>query len=237
MEKKDRLFNKPIKKQFEFDEEVVSVFDDMINRSVPFYKEVAELISNFAVKNVEENSTIYDLGCSTGTLLIDIFAKSDKSLNLIGIDSSEAMIERAKRKSKAYGAKIEFLKADILDFDYNKADVFISNYTLQFIRPIKRDKLIKKIYNSLKEDGIFIFSEKVISEDKKLNKDLIDIYFDFKKKQGYSEFEIMQKREALENVLVPYTVKENEEMVKSAGFKHFEVIFRWANFATFIAKR
>ncbi len=237
MEQKDKIFSKPIKKQFEFDEEVVSVFDDMINRSVPFYKEVMDLVSSLAIKNTQENSTIYDLGCSTGTQLIDIFAKSDKKLNLIGIDSSVAMIKRAKSKAKAYGANIEFIKGDILDFEYQKADIFISNYTLQFIRPIKRAKLIKNIYDTLKEDGVFIFSEKVISEDKKLNKELIDIYFEFKKRQGYSEFEIVQKREALENVLVPYSINENEEMLKSAGFRHCEVIFRWANFATFFTKR
>ena len=234
---KDRVFSKPIKKQFEFDEEVASVFDDMIARSVPFYKEVMDLVVKLAVKNSEEGSIIYDLGCSTGSTLIEIFAKSDKKLKLIGIDNSEAMIQRAKRKAKAYSADIEFVVGDILECEYKKADIFISNYTFQFIRPLKRDKLVKKIYDSLKDDGILIFSEKVISEDKILNKQLIDIYFEFKRKQGYSEFEIMQKREALENVLVPYSVKENEEMIKSAGFRYFETIFRWANFATFFARK
>jgi len=234
---KDKVFAKPIKKQFEFDEEVASVFDDMIARSVPFYKEVLDLVSTLSVKNLDEEALVYDLGCSTGSTLIEIFAKSDKPIKLIGIDNSKPMIERAKRKAKAYGADIEFIEGDILDYKYKKADLFISNYTLQFIRPLKRDKLIKKIYDSLKYNGVFIFSEKVISEDKILNKQLIDIYFDFKKKQGYSEFEIMQKREALENVLVPYTVKENEEMIKNAGFKHFETVFRWANFATFFARK
>ncbi|WP_281950649.1 carboxy-S-adenosyl-L-methionine synthase CmoA [Nitrosophilus kaiyonis] len=234
---KDRVFSKPIKKQFEFDEEVASVFDDMIARSVPFYKEVLDLVSTLVVKNSKEGSIVYDLGCSTGSTLIEIFSKSDKELNLIGLDNSSHMIERAKKKAKAYGAKIDFIKNDILDFNYKKADCFISNYTFQFIRPLKRDKLVKKIYDSLNDGGILIFSEKVISEDKILNKQLIDIYFDFKKKQGYSEFEIMQKREALENVLVPYSVKENEEMIKNAGFKYFETVFRWANFATFFARK
>ncbi len=68
-----------------------------------------------------------------------------------------------------------------------------------------------------------------------LNKDLIECYYDFKKEQGYSEYEIMQKREALENVLVPYSEDENIKMVKNCGFSHSEVLFRWANFATFIA--
>jgi len=78
-------------------------------------------------------------------------------------------------------------------------------------------------------------SEKLITQNKRLNKIMIDIYYDFKKEMGYSEYEIAQKREALENVLIPYTMDENIEMLKKAGFRDIEVIFRWNNFATFIA--
>jgi tRNA (cmo5U34)-methyltransferase len=78
-------------------------------------------------------------------------------------------------------------------------------------------------------------SEKLITEHKKLNKIMIDIYYKYKKNKGYSEYEIAQKREALENVLIPYTMQENIEMLKNAGFNNIEVIFRWNNFATFIA--
>jgi len=113
----------------------------------------------------------------------------------------------------------------------------ISNYTLQFIRPLQREKLIKKIYDSLEDDGVFIFSEKVICHDKSLNKQLIDEYYNFKIQQGYSKFEISQKREALENVLIPYTEDENKKMLLEAGFNTCETLFKWVNFATFIAKK
>ena len=153
----------------------------------------------------------------------------------MGLDNSEAMLVQARRKCEAYGANIEVLYADILDYDYKEADVFISNYTLQFIRPLVREELVKKIASSLKKEGVFIFSEKVISHHAKLNKDLIERYYGFKKEQGYSEYEIVQKREALENVLVPYSEEENIKMALNSGFSHCEVVFRWANFATFIA--
>lgn len=230
----DKVFTKPIKKQFEFDEEVAAVFDDMLNRSVPFYEQSQEITRFFALKALEDDGVMYDLGCSTASLLISI-AKQNSTTKLIGLDNSEAMLEQAAKKAHAMGAEIELLNADILEYEYKKADVFVSNYTLQFIRPLVREELVKKISNSLNKDGIFIFSEKVISHHPKLNKDLIEHYYDFKKKQGYSEFEISQKREALENVLVPYSEEENIKMAKNAGFSHCEVVFRWANFATFIA--
>ena len=231
----DKVFTKPIKKQFEFDAEVAAVFDDMLERSVPFYKESQKITQFFTHKNLSEGGRVYDLGCSTASLLLSIHRGLKQEAKLIGLDNSEAMLEQAKRKCEAYGAKIEVVNADILEYDYEEADVFISNYTLQFIRPLVREELVKKIAQSLKKEGIFIFSEKVISHESKLNKDLIECYYDFKKTQGYSEYEIVQKREALENVLVPYSEEENIKMAKNAGFSHCEVIFRWANFATFIA--
>ncbi|MCW8954783.1 MAG: methyltransferase domain-containing protein, partial [Sulfurimonas sp.] len=189
----------------------------------------------FAMKHLEDGSIMYDLGSSTASLLINISKKLKCKATLVGLDNSEAMLEQARRKCHALGADVELENADILEYDYKKADVFVSNYTLQFIRPLVREELVKKIALSLNKDGIFIFSEKVISHHSKLNKDLIECYYDFKKEQGYSEFEISQKREALENVLVPYSEEENIAMAKNCGFSHCEVVFRWANFATFIA--
>jgi tRNA (cmo5U34)-methyltransferase len=231
----DKVFTKPIKKQFEFDEEVAAVFDDMLERSVPFYKESQKITKFFALKNLKEDGVLYDLGCSTASLLLNIHRELEVNAQLIGLDNSEAMLKRASRKIEAFGANVTVEFADILDYKYNQADVFVSNYTLQFIRPLVREKLINKIASSLKKEGVFIFSEKVISHHSKLNKDLIECYYDFKKEQGYSEYEIMQKREALENVLVPYSEEENIKMALENGFSHCEVVFRWANFATFIA--
>lgn len=231
----DKVFTKPIKKQFEFDEEVAAVFDDMLERSVPFYKESQKLTLFFALKQLQDGGVVYDLGCSTATLLIALSKKIKKSATLIGLDNSEAMLEIARKKCEAFGVEIELKNADILEYDYSQADLFISNYTLQFVRPLIREELVKKVASSLKKDGIFIFSEKVISHHSKLNKELIECYYDFKKEQGYSEYEIVQKREALENVLVPYSEEENIKMAKNCGFSHCEVVFRWANFATFIA--
>ncbi len=231
----DKVFDKSITKQFEFDEEVASVFDDMLNRSVPFYKEMQRLTINFALNYLEDEDKVYDLGCSTASTLIELSKHSSKKLQLIGIDNSEAMLERATNKCKAFGVDIKFINEDLHNTSFDDAKLIISNYTLQFIRPLQREKLVKKIYNSLQNNGVFIFSEKVISSDKVLSKQSIDEYYEFKKTQGYSEYEISQKREALENVLIPYTEEENKKMILDAGFTHCETLFKWVNFATFIA--
>lgn len=233
----DKVFNKPIEKKFEFDEAVASVFDDMLSRSVPFYDEVRKLIVSLIVAEQEEGKKVLDLGSSTAKFLLDLHSKMDVKMHLKGLDNSQAMLDRAKQKCQAFGATIDLELADMLTYTYRQEDVIVANYTLQFIRPMQRVELIKKLYDGLKDDGVFIFSEKVVFEDKKLDKELIDIYYYYKKEQGYSEYEIAQKREALENVLIPFTIKENIQMCKDAGFKHIETVFQWANFVTFIVKK
>lgn len=231
---KDEIFKQPILKQFEFDENVASVFDDMISRSVPFYDVSSNLITQILVKYLDSQAFIIDLGCSTGALLFKLFEKNPK-FRLCGVDNSKAMQEIAKNKAKAYGSKVNFIEADALTFEFNSANAVILNYTLQFIRPLKRVNFIKKIYDGLEEGGIFILSEKLLYEDKKLSKNMIEIYEEYKEKNGYSKYEIAQKRQALENILIPFSEDENKKLLKDAGFKVIETIFKWGNFASFMA--
>lgn len=232
----DKVFSQPIKKQFEFDENVASVFDDMLDRSIPFYKEVLQLVCDLVILNTKKDSKIIDLGCSTANTLLQLFKKEQDRV-LVGIDNSAAMLENARKKIQAYGAKIELIESDITTVSMQNCDAVIANYMLQFIRPLVRNEFVKKIYDSLNDKGIFVLSEKIIFEDKALNKQMIDLYYDFKRSRGYSDFEIAQKREALENVLVPYTKEENIKMLKSAGFTEIQSVFQFGNFITFIAKK
>lgn len=233
----DKVFTKPIIKQFEFDEDVAVVFDDMLERSIPFYKEVIALTCKTICQHVKEGANIVDLGCSTANTLLALHKKSDKSYHLLGVDNAEAMLHIARQKVHAYGASITLMHADIMNADLQEKDAIIANYMLQFIRPLQRAEFVSKLYEALNPNGLFIFSEKIVFEDKVLNKQMIDLYYDFKREQGYSDFEIAQKREALENVLIPYTEDENKAMLKNAGFETIETIFKWGNFATFIAKK
>ncbi|EAL4711777.1 carboxy-S-adenosyl-L-methionine synthase CmoA [Campylobacter lari] len=231
---KDEIFKKPLEKQFEFDKSVASVFDDMVSRSVPFYtqnlKLIVELIDHFA----PQNARICDLGCSTASLLLALYEKR-KDFLLSGVDEANAMLEIAKSKCQAFGARVDFYQKNLDDFEFFKNDVFIATYTLQFIRPPKRQELVDKIYQNLNENGIFVLSEKILYEDVKIAKKMIQIYEQYKLEQGYSKLEISSKREALENVLIPYTQNENITMLKKAGFSKVESVFKWVNFETFIA--
>jgi len=233
----DKVFEKPIEKQFEFDETVASVFDDMLERSIPFYDEVRRLMIDLILANEADGKQVVDLGSSTARFLLELAARKKTAMRLIGIDNSEAMVARARRKAQAFGADIELIEGDILGYDYTGVDMVVSNYTLQFVRPMQRLELLGRIAEGMPEGGLFLFSEKVVFNDKWLDKQLIDIYYDYKRTRGYSEYEIARKREALENVLIPFTIDENIKMCQDAGFSDVSTVFQWANFVTFVARK
>ena len=238
---KDRIFKQDIGKQFEFDAQVASVFDDMLERSIPHYKEVLGLIVDFCSYTLESSKSaiplVYDLGSSTGTTLLALSQALSTHTRFIGIDSSQAMIDKASLKAQAYNANIEFIYTDLLEYDFLHSDIVIANYSLQFIRPMQRPALLQKIYNALTEGGILIVSEKMTSHHRILDRQMIERYVRYKQEQGYTKTEISKKREALENVLVPFSLEDNIAMLKDIGFSGIEVLFKWVNFGTLIAKK
>jgi tRNA (cmo5U34)-methyltransferase len=234
---KDRLFQDREAKPFEFDESVATVFDDMISRSVPYYHEALKLSVDFALSHLADGDKVIDLGSSTANTLISLYTQSLVDLRLIGIDNSIFMIEQAQKKIRAYDADIELIHGDILEADLSNSKVIISNYTLQFISTNLRAGFIKKIHDNLCDGGVFIFSEKLKSEDTLIDKKMVEIYYEYKKLQGYSTTEIQKKKDALDNVLIPFTYEHNYDLLKNAGFKSVDTIFRWNNFTTIIAKK
>jgi len=236
----DKVFETENKvSDFSFNREVAAVFDDMVSRSVPYYDEMqrmsVELVRDFAC----DNSNIYDIGCATGTTLALIDrAIGDTKATLVGIDNSQEMLDRADEKLSQIGLvhPYELKCADIhRRLPVENASVVAMLLTLQFARPLYRERIVRRLCQGVRDNGCLLLIEKITSEDTMFNRLFIDHYYDFKRRNGYSEMEIAKKREALENVLIPYRLEENIELLKDAGFRRVEVFFRWYNFCGLIA--
>ncbi|MGL2415058.1 carboxy-S-adenosyl-L-methionine synthase CmoA [Helicobacter pylori] len=237
---KDTLFNKSLNKRFCFDEKVAHVFDDMLERSIPYYHEMLNLGAYFIAQNLKENLNpnplIYDLGCSTGNFFIVLNQQIQQDIELVGIDNSMPMLKKAQEKLKDFN-NVRFECMNFLEVEFKEASAFSLLFVLQFVRPMQREVLLRKIYNSLALNGVLLVGEKTMSEDRILDKQMIELYYLYKQNQGYSHNEIAFKREALENVLVPYSLKENIALLESVGFKHVEAVFKWVNFTLLAARK
>jgi tRNA (cmo5U34)-methyltransferase len=237
----DEVFKDEITKasDFKFGTTVVKVFDDMVSRSVPFYNETQRMLAEIAADHVKEGSFLYDLGCSTGTTLIEVDKLIPSDVKFIGIDESPEMLAKCDLKFKEYGfvRPYELQSCDLQQekLPISNASVVILCLTMQFVRPLYRERLLRNIYDGLNPGGILLLVEKVLSESSVFNRDFIKYYYDYKRRNHYSELEISQKREALENVLIPYKLSENMLLLKEAGFADCEIFFKWYNFSGIIA--
>ncbi len=238
--RKDQVFKEQTQKvaDFKFGTAVANVFDDMVNRSVPFYGEMQRMMAEQAADYVITGTDVYDLGCSTGTTLIGMNTSVAENIRFIGIDDSPEMLSKCQNKLEEAGFKrpFELRVADLnQNVEISNASVAILCLTLQFIRPINREKLLKSIFDGLNSGGVLILVEKILAEDSVFNRDFIKYYYNYKRRNQYSEMEISQKREALENILIPYKLSENITLLLDTGFAHCEVFFKWYNFVGLIA--
>lgn len=244
----DNLFAEPLGNisEFRFDQDVVDVFPDMLKRSIPGYQSIIAQTGLLAARYAQANSTLYDLGCSLGATSLAMhksLLQNDsiaKNISITGIDNSEAMLKRCRSivdKVDQNAIPINLVEGDINEQAISNASVIALNFTLQFIPPDSRLAIMQKAYDALLPGGIMILSEKVCFESPQLQQLHTDMYYNFKRLNGYSELEISQKRSALENVLIPDTIDEHHQRLKHAGFDTSSVWFQCFNFVSLVALR
>ncbi len=240
--KKDEIFLKAGKRasDFEFNADVAEAFDDMLERSIPFYLEQQGMICSLCRNLWRPGTKVYDMGCSTATTLIGLSRELPASARFVGYDNSLPMLERARRNVEInhIRERVDLRHGDLngllSDLSLEDAGVVTMCWTLQFIRPLRRDNLVRWIYDALADEGALIVTEKILTNNGHMNRFFIDLYYGFKKQRGYTDTEILRKREALENVLVPYRLDENVDLFRRNGFEIVETFFQWFNFAGFL---
>jgi tRNA (cmo5U34)-methyltransferase len=237
---RDRIYGEPKNPvpPFQFDEQVVSVFDDMLTRSIPLYREIIRRQVQLIDRFYQDGTHIYDLGCSNGNLGVAVCrSMRSRHFEMIAVDNSRPMIDAygARLEKARHAGRITLRCGDICGLKMNQASVVALNFTLQFIARDHRDALVGRIFEALMPNGIFLFCEKITHPDGAVAELQQTMYYDFKKENGYSDLEISQKRDALEKVLVPETLEGHLERLGRAGFRIVDVWLKWFNFAAMVA--
>ncbi len=219
-----------------FDEDVTECFDDMLRRCIPQYQVMRDLVTDTALYFVRNHSTIIDLGCSRGEALDPLVQIIKDDCEFVGIETSKPMIKVARKR---------FINCDaveIIDMDLrehypiaSQVSVTLCVLTLQFIPIEHRLRVLQRAYNSTIEGGCFILVEKVLGNDCAINDLMMESHLSMKKENGYTQDQIDRKKLSLEGVLVPVAAKWNEDMLRSSGFQHVDCIWRWMNFAAWVA--
>jgi len=238
--KKDRVFaeKKDRIEPFAFNREVTAVFDDMLTRSVPLYKESIQRQAQMTLSFFQDKTRIYDLGCSHGNLGLLILEQfKNTPFTMVGVDSSRPMIEKyhARLEQVENPDQIDLVCGLLEEVAIENASVVLINLTLQFLDVKKRAHLIQKIYDGLLPGGVLLVTEKIIPRAASINDLEQDFYRRFKRENGYSELEISQKRDALEKVLIPESLGVHQQRFLNSGFSAVDIWLKWFNFASMIA--
>jgi tRNA (cmo5U34)-methyltransferase len=234
---RDRVFSKRLSdvKAFEFNDTVANVFHDMISRSVPGYSLLLRMIGLYADIFVEPGSCVFDLGCSLGEASLVIADQTaDIDCQIVAIDNSSAMIEKC-RQLESSPDSIDWRCQDIRQTSIDNASMVVLNLTLQFLQPEERLNLLQRIYTGLNRGGVLVLSEKVVFADPAESERMTQLYQGYKKTMGYSDLEISQKRNALENVLIPDSEQQHYQRLENLGFEEIYLCFRGFNFVSYLA--
>ncbi len=222
---------------FEFSESVVRVFPDMIERSVPGYRQLLELTPLMVRDAAIADTNVYDLGCSLGAATLAARrAIQAPGVKIIAVDSSPQMASRCRQIVAEDNSivPVEVIEADLCSVPIEQASVVLMYFTLQFIEPARRDALIARIASGLVPGGVLLLAEKLRFGPER--QAWLDAHHHgFKRAQGYSDLEIARKRQALENVLIAEDRETHHRRLRAAGFELVVDWFQCLNFACFAA--
>ncbi|MBF0311380.1 MAG: methyltransferase domain-containing protein [Magnetococcales bacterium] len=214
---------------------VAKTFDSHVSRSVPLYDEGHQLIAQVSDFLLQDQSVCYDLGCSTGSLIQRLNQRvGNRRVRFIGVDCEEPMIDKARERCENL-PNVSLVCSDLMDLEFEKADLIICYYTMQFVRARNRQLLFSRIYEALNWGGGFLLFEKVRAPDARFQDMMSAIYTDFKIEQGYSNEEIVAKSRSLKGVLDPFSTQGNLDLIKRAGFVDCMTILKYVCFEGFLA--
>lgn len=239
---KDKIYADPVEvtTPFEFNERVAQVFDDMLERSVPLYRECLLRQAQLVGRHYLPGSRIYDLGCSHGNLGVMVLDELGAALReMVAVDTSKPMLERYRQRLETHSLRdrVVTVAEDIRTIPLTEASVVVVNLTMQFLPLKDRDRLLEKIFNALKPGGILLLTEKTVAADDEVAALEQEFYYRFKAENGYSELEISQKREALETVLLPESLDQHLKRLRRVGFAQPLVWLKWFNFASILCRK
>jgi tRNA (cmo5U34)-methyltransferase len=212
------------------------VFDEHVRKSVPLYREGHDLILRMSDFFVRDGGSCYDIGCSTGALLLELADRhSGRSVRWVGVEVEEAMVESARGNVQASGLDVEIVHQDVAAVDFEPADLIVAYYTVQFVHPAQRQALLDRLYASLNWGGALLMFEKVRGADARFQDIASGIYTDFKLEQGFSEAEIIGKTRSLRGVMEPFSEQGNLDLLTRAGFVDVMTVMKWVCFQGFLA--
>jgi tRNA (cmo5U34)-methyltransferase len=211
-------------------------FDDHIENSIRGYGHLLDDIVSYSRYFVEDETNVVDIGCSTGKVtqrLLEENQDHSHDASYIGVEVFKGFFEDLDNRKSTIStlhswASIDFIKEDIRNYKFENCSLITSVFTLQFMPPRHRREVLQNIYKGLNYGGAFIFAEKLVCEDPRLQDMITKSYYDYKRINFTTE-EIMNKERTLRHMMKPNTWKELNSNLNIAGFSFDQIQPFWRN--------
>ena len=223
--------------KWEFDSEVARCFADMLERSIPDYRSMRSLVYEIGEKFIVPGTWITDIGCSTGLAIEPFYQKHGQENRYFLCDNSAAMLEECKGKFSVgiEAGFVECVNGNFFEVEMPRGNsLVLSILSMQFMPTSYRQKMLNDIYDHMLSGGALVFVEKVVA-DGGADDLLVDLYYEMKRRNGYTIEKIVEKRKSLENVLSPLKPGWSVDMLYEAGFKVVDMFWTCLNFCGWIA--
>ena len=222
--------------EWRFDKNVSQAFDSHVRKSVPFYEEIQRMVIELSEYFVRDRSVVYDLGSSTGTTLelLSSAHAGKEDAQFFGFDLSKFMIKQARKKVNR--PNVRFRHKNVLDVEFSPPANFVTSlFTMQFLTLAERRVLLARINEGLIEGGGLLIVEKISAEHSGFEDMWTELYWDFKRRQGFTPEQILEKANSIRGVMKPLTVQENFDLLWQTGYSRVDMFFKWYNWAGFLA--
>jgi len=207
----------------EFNEFSKNYTKDMIG-CVPHY---LELISNF-VKHFPVNFSPYsilDLGCGNGNItaqLIPHFPNASFTL----VDASSEMIELCREQFKNYDIIYSNMYFNDFIFKPESYDLIVAGFSLHHCDYNEKRSVFKDIFSSLKEGGIFSYSDLMITITNPDHPVLLEEWHHFVDSNfpdGEKWSWVMEHYKAFDK---PTDYLDQIECLRNVGFTNIQILFK-----------
>ena len=205
--------NKRANEMKEFFNEKIAGYDELHLKIIEGKEKIVDFIP-------KEASEIIDLGSGTGLQLIKLY-KEYPNVHTIAIDVSDEMLK--KLEERHISDNITIVNKSFFDYDFGKdVDAVISTQALHHFEPNDKLTLYKKVYECLKEHGVFV-NEDYFAEDEN------------SEKQGFEDYYNLVRGEG-KHYDTPLTIDHEIEILKEVGFSNIEKCIT-DNYRIVIAKK
>ena len=203
---------------FNFNE--INNFDEHIAQSIPNYNFMIEQVEMYARHYYQKDYPIYDVGCSTGSMVNRL---ANDGYDSYGIDSSSLVKVSDRLK-----------KGDFFEENLPKCSVITSIFFLQFLSRQSRKNALEKIQYSLINNGIAIICEKTLFDDSEIE-NVTSIGYLYNKLKSFDGNDILKKSYSLLNTMWLKTNKTLYDELSAYG--EATLFFKSYGFEGYILKK